>query len=117
MSNRFRYVDYDGPSAATSGKIRKLMAVVEHAIMELPESRPRSLALTKLEESFMWVGKAIRDTQDERDAETREAEWRDKQKIEDGVCLRCGEDIEEDRLFPDNERLCGYCDHMTGKDD
>jgi hypothetical protein len=169
MSKRFEYVDYDGPAAAKSGKIRKLFCAVEHALQEeLPDSRPKSLALTKLEESFMWAGKAIRDWQlsqpknEERTCEcgatipghggaqcdkcalfnersdiqvcpgcgkpqaspwpcetceTREAVERDKQALESGVCLRCGEDIEPDLILPTNDRLCGYCNHVTDKDD
>lgn len=62
---RFDHIEYDGPSAALSGSIRATMRAAEHAILELPESRPRSLALTKLEECFMWCGKAIRDKQAE----------------------------------------------------
>ena len=32
----------------------------------LPEGRAKSLALTKLEECYMWIGKAIRDAQMKR---------------------------------------------------
>jgi len=63
MTSRFEYVDYDGPSAAISGSIRKTAVAMERAINQLPDGRPKSLALTKLEESFMWAGKAIRDKQ------------------------------------------------------
>lgn len=63
MTSRFAYVDYDGPSAAISGSIRKTAVAMEHAINQLPDGRPKSLALTKLEEAFMWAGKAIRDRQ------------------------------------------------------
>lgn len=60
---RFSYVEFDATSAAQSAAIRKAMVEVERLVLELTESRPRSLALTKLEEAYMWVGKAIRDEQ------------------------------------------------------
>jgi hypothetical protein len=36
---------------------------VELVINLLPEGRAKSLALTKLEECYMWIGKAVRDLQ------------------------------------------------------
>lgn len=65
---RFDYVEYDGPAASKSGAIRLAVEEVEkQLLLNLPESRPRSLALTKLEEAFMWAGKAIRDEKLERE--------------------------------------------------
>ena len=65
---RFQYVDYDQLSTSKSGAIKAAVQEVEALLLKhLPESRPRSLALTKLEEAFMWAGKAIRDEQLERD--------------------------------------------------
>jgi hypothetical protein len=42
------------------------MISVESLIESLGKSRPQSLALTSLEECYMWIGKAIRDNQIER---------------------------------------------------
>jgi hypothetical protein len=36
---------------------------LEAFIEEGPDSRAKSLALTKLEECYMWIGKMIRDEQ------------------------------------------------------
>lgn len=66
---RFTYVDYDAHSMEKSLAIRDALREVEALLMRLPESRPRSLALTKLEEALMWAGKAIRDEQLAREAE------------------------------------------------
>jgi hypothetical protein len=65
---RFSYVDYDDASARKSGELRDAVQQVEALLLGLPESRERSLALTKLEEAFMWTGKAIRNQQLEREA-------------------------------------------------
>lgn len=75
MSNRFDYVAYDD-EAATKQRIAKgFMIAVEGFIdAHLPKGRASSLALTKLEEVYMWIGKAIRDEQVEnRKAELQEA--------------------------------------------
>jgi hypothetical protein len=65
--SRFNFIAYDELSAAQSGRIRDAMQSVEAQLLLLPEGRPRSLALTKLEEAFMWSGKAVRDAQLERE--------------------------------------------------
>ncbi len=62
--SRFDYVKYDDVAlkkqATFKEKFQELDALVEK---ELSNSRPKSLILTKLEEAYMWVGKAIRDEQ------------------------------------------------------
>lgn len=65
--SRFSYIAYDEQSAQKSGQVRDHMQQIEALLLQLPESRACSLALTKLEEAFMWVGKAIRDDQLERE--------------------------------------------------
>ena len=67
--SRFGYIAYDDLATSKSGAVRAAMQEVETLLLQhLPESRPRSLALTKLEEAFMWIGKAIRDDQLERES-------------------------------------------------
>lgn len=62
--SRFDYVKYDESAAAKQAelkaKFQELEATVEKSI---PNGRPKSLILTKLEEAYMWVGKGIRDEQ------------------------------------------------------
>ncbi len=68
MSDRFDYVKYDEVAVAHSNEIRGEFEKVEKACHLLAEGRAKSLMLTKLEESYMWVGKAIRDDQKARHA-------------------------------------------------
>lgn len=65
----YDYVAYDEIAAAKSKAIRQPLEGIREAIGALPDSREKSLALTKLEEAFMWVGKAIRDEQLKRKPE------------------------------------------------
>lgn len=64
MSNRFDYIKYDEENIIKSEALRKLCVELEENVDTLlPNSREKSLALTKLEEVFMWIGKAIRNDQ------------------------------------------------------
>lgn len=61
---RFSYVRYDSYSAEKQEKFKKVFEELEEmALNLLPDSRPRSLFLTALEEAYMWTGKSIRDEQ------------------------------------------------------
>jgi len=55
-------------------------------LIKLPESRERSLAITKLEESSMWANKGIVFNQVDPDCEEEQEE---KHKI--AICENCGE--------------------------
>lgn len=63
MSNRFGYARYDVIRAEKQQEAKRLVEAVEQFIVGLGPCRPQSLALTKLEETYMWIGKAIRDEQ------------------------------------------------------
>lgn len=71
---RFDYVKYDEKSVADQEKAKRLCEELETHIESLKVtatgSRPISLALTKLEEVYMWIGKAIRDNQKDRGSRT-----------------------------------------------
>ena len=55
---------YDAPSVKLQNDFRELFERIESlASGTLPESRAKSLLMTKIEEAYMWVGKAIRDEQ------------------------------------------------------
>lgn len=63
MSQRFSYIKYDERSQAIQKRFRQLFEEIEAVTDSLPNSRPKSLLLTALEEAYMWSGKAIRDWQ------------------------------------------------------
>lgn len=54
--------EYQAPTPAqvtTLSSIRDAYKALHDTLMQLPASRERSLAITKLEESNMWVNKSI----------------------------------------------------------
>lgn len=61
--SRFDYVRYDEPAQQFQEAAKNEFQIVESLIGGLPEGRAKALALTKLEECYMWVGKGIRDAQ------------------------------------------------------
>jgi hypothetical protein len=64
MTGRFDYVKYDEKATTDQAVFKALCGELELIITaRLAPSRPTSLALTKLEEVYMWIGKAIRDEQ------------------------------------------------------
>lgn len=63
MSNRFAYVHFDQMRAERQTRFLKLVGELEAEIGLLPQTRAGSIALTKLEETYMWIGKALRDNQ------------------------------------------------------
>lgn len=61
---RFDYVKYDDAAAVTQATFKLLFEnLADNANKILAKGRAQSLVLTKLEEAYMWVGKAIRDEQ------------------------------------------------------
>ena len=63
MSSRFDYVKYDPAHVEMQNEAKQLCLDLESFIDRMVPSRPKSLALTSLEEAYMWIGKAIRDSQ------------------------------------------------------
>lgn len=61
--SRFDYVKYDGEAAIIQDNFKSGVTVLESAIEQLKSPRAKALAITKLEELYMWIGKAIRDDQ------------------------------------------------------
>ena len=74
--NRFDYIAYDDLAKEKQAYIKKKFQDIEDVLSGFPKGRPISLALTALEESYMWIGKAIRDEQIARDAEAELEEGR-----------------------------------------
>jgi hypothetical protein len=71
--SRFDYVKYDDRAAARQNKLKKMVQELDQEIASIGQdimgalggqmNRSKALAITKLEEFYMWVGKAIRDEQ------------------------------------------------------
>lgn len=61
--SRFAYVRYDTKAIAIQEGCKEVFKNLEDAIEQFPKSRESALALTKLEEAYMWVGKVIRNDQ------------------------------------------------------
>lgn len=65
MSNRFEFIKSNADSVEKIQKIREACEVLGNFFETvIPESRERSLALTKLEESAMWANRAVCVNQD-----------------------------------------------------
>lgn len=69
-SKTFSYVKYDEHAKSQQEIAKVMMENLEDFISRLGAGRPQSLAMTKLEECYMWIGKAIRDQQYRRLPET-----------------------------------------------
>ncbi len=63
MTGRFDYVKYDMPAGMDQERFKSLCVELEANMNTLRDGRAKALALTKLEEVYMWIGKAIRDDQ------------------------------------------------------
>lgn len=62
--SRFDYVKYDEQACKKQEVFKeKFVTLAELVEQNLKPGRAQSLVLTKLEESYMWVGKAVRDEQ------------------------------------------------------
>lgn len=67
MTTRFDYVAYDTEAKEAQELFKnKFLNLDAHVGEMLKSPRAKALVLTKLEEAYMWVGKAIRDDQIER---------------------------------------------------
>ena len=70
MSKTFSYVKYDQESVAIQEVLKAMFESIEGYCRDnLKPGRASSLVYTKLEEAYMWTGKAIRDQQIARDSQ------------------------------------------------
>ena len=77
MANRFDYVQYDEKAQQDQHTFKYMFQEMEHHVQtKLKPGRAQSLIFTKLEEAYMWVGKAIRDEQIERNGSAELQEQR-----------------------------------------
>lgn len=71
MAGRFDYVKYDKQAIVAQEGLKTCFEQLEsHINTLLVDGRPKALALTSLEEAYMWIGKAIRDDQILRNSQT-----------------------------------------------
>lgn len=61
--SRFDYVKYGVIAEALQDAFKKKFVDMDKTLESIKDSRAKSLAVTKLEEAYMWIGKAIRDQQ------------------------------------------------------
>ncbi len=67
MTTRLDYLKWDDKSEKIQQSFKKFYQQIETMLdEELENSREKSLAITKMEESWMWVGKAIKVDQQKR---------------------------------------------------
>lgn len=64
---RFNYVPYDQEAHDQQQQLKAAFEALEALINGLSDGRAKSLVYTKLEEAYMWCGKAIRDDQISRE--------------------------------------------------
>ncbi len=76
IPSRFDYVAYDEESQVNQQIFKTLVTDIELELNHIEDGRSKSLAITKLEECYGWIGKAIRDDQIRRNATTKLQEER-----------------------------------------
>lgn len=70
---RFSYIRYDDEAVVIQGDFKARFESIERAIeANLSSGRAKALALTALEECYMWIGKQIRDDQISRGGSNEE---------------------------------------------
>ena len=72
MTRTFDYVKYDEKATISQEQYKQQMVELEDAIQGLKNGRAKSLALTYLEITYMWIGKALRDECIERNPEIKD---------------------------------------------
>lgn len=63
MSKRFSYIKFNETSTIICESAKAHVEELEQIVALLGDNRETALAMTKLEEAFMWIGKAIRNRQ------------------------------------------------------
>jgi hypothetical protein len=69
--SRFDYVKYDDKATRDQATLKAAFESLASQFTYLNEGRAKALAITKLEEAYMWVGKALRDDQLIRNSEVK----------------------------------------------
>ena len=71
MTTRFDAVPFDTECLELQGEAKRLCLELEEMILSIGGRRATALALTKLEECHLWIGKAIRDKQLDRSSDLK----------------------------------------------
>ncbi len=79
MSRRFDYVKYDAQAMIQQSAFKEKFQELENMAENLKDGRAKSLVMTYLEITYMWVGKALRDEQITRNPETPDVPERTKE--------------------------------------
>lgn len=69
MSKRFDKENYDDKSLQKYIDFKEEFMNLEEQVNELKDGRAKSLVLTYLEITYMWIGKALRDECNDRNTE------------------------------------------------
>lgn len=76
--SRFDYVAYDDKAIHLQKAFKDHFSLLEEMTEKyLPNGRAKSLVLTKYEEAYMWIGKAVRDDQIKRNGSAELQEGRE----------------------------------------
>lgn len=68
MKKRFDYIKYDEISTALQNELKEVFTNILSKLTDsLSESREKDLALNHLEETWMWVGKSLKISQEHRE--------------------------------------------------
>lgn len=79
MSRRFDYVKYDPQATVQQDAFKTKFQELENMASNLKEGRAKSLVMTYMEITYMWVGKALRDECIERNPEMPDVPERTKE--------------------------------------
>lgn len=64
QASRFDYVAYDSSASQDQAHVKELVTILERSIeITIKCQRSKALALTNLEQTYMWIGKGIRNDQ------------------------------------------------------
>lgn len=74
--SRFDYVKFDEKTAKIQADFKAVFVALESGLDQFPSSREIALTMTKLEEAYAWLGKAIRNEQIKRTGSTELQEKR-----------------------------------------
>jgi hypothetical protein len=65
--SEFDYIKFDFDAHTMQLRFKFMFQSIKQEVDKLPPGRAKDLVCIKLEEAYMWVGKAIRDEQIERE--------------------------------------------------
>lgn len=88
MSDRFGHINFDEKSKILSIACKHAADKLEEAIESIPFTRSKNNSLTRLEECIMWINKALREAQIEREGVHRDAGAGPKPTLQRAVIIK-----------------------------